>query len=79
MKTSWTKGLSPQQKEDIKSAFMAGGALRERCVFLLREKLIASHRSRSNEISYENPNWAYKQADCCGYERAIEEFISLLT
>lgn len=28
---------------------------------------------------YDNPNWAYKQADFIGYERACNELLDILT
>lgn len=78
MKLNWTKGLPPEKKEAIKAAFNAGGTLRERQVTLLREKIESARKKRILESAYENPNWSYLQADFCGYERALEEVISLL-
>lgn len=78
MKLNWTKGLLPEKKEAIKAAFNAGSTLRERQIVLLRGKISTARKNRILESAYENPNWAYLQADFCGYERALEEVISLL-
>ncbi len=78
MKVNWTKGLTPQEKEDIKASFLAGGRLRERGIQIIQEKITSARRKRILESTYENPNWSFLQADFCGYERALEEVISLL-
>lgn len=79
MKVSWTKGLNAQQKESMKNAFSSSAEVRARCIVLLKEKIEVARKSRYLDSSYENVNWAYKQADFCGYERALEEIISLLS
>lgn len=79
MKTSWTKGMNAQQKEVVKASFAASADVRLRCITLIKEKIETAHKARNSDGAYENSNWAYKQADFCGYERAMEEIISLLS
>lgn len=79
MKTSWTAGLSPQDKEEIVLAFKASARLRERLISMLEDKANVSRTAARRDENYENPAWPYQQADKLGYERAIFEVISLLS
>jgi len=78
MKVCWTKGLSPEKKEEVRSDFQASGALRERLASILQEKIDASRKASILKDSYESPNWAYLQADINGFVRALEEIQSIL-
>jgi hypothetical protein len=78
MKTTWYKGLNEKEKEEIISSFNASGRLRARMQVILQEKIEEMYAKRRSENAYENPNWAYKQADASGYERAIAEIMSLM-
>ena len=78
MKTVWTSGLSPEQKQEMTSAFNSAGLLRERLSGILDDKIDTNRNTCVSKNSYENPNWAYLQADAVGYERAMKEIISLL-
>lgn len=79
MKTSWTKGLTPEKQEEIKRDFNASALLRERLAVLAQEKIDASRKDSTLKEGYANPNWAYLQADARGYERALSEIISLIS
>lgn len=78
MKTSITKGLTGQAKEEMVSSFNASGNIRSRLILLLKEKQETARKANMQESMYENPNWGLKQADVIGYSRALEEVISLL-
>lgn len=78
MKITWTKGLSPEKKEEVKRDFQAAALLRERLTELLREKSEVTRKGTISKDAYTNSNWAYLQADAVGYQRALEEIISLL-
>lgn len=78
MKTSWTKGLDPQAAKDVKGAFVASLLLRQRLDLLLKDKIDASLTASRAKTSYDNPNWAYLQADQKGYERALHEIMDLV-
>jgi hypothetical protein len=79
MKSTWVKGLSPQEKLDCESEFRAAARLRERLKGLLEEKVdIARTKARSGN-TYDSPNWSLVQADSIGYERAIFEIISIIS
>lgn len=79
MKTLWTKGLVGQKREEMEREFAASAHLRERLATILKEKIEAKRTKKVSEDEYANPNWAYKQADLIGYERALGEVISLIT
>jgi hypothetical protein len=78
MKTAWTKGLVEAEKEEMKSLFLANASFRKRQQLLLRDKIDAIRQKNTVESSYDSPNWALKQADAVGYERALQEIISIL-
>lgn len=78
MKVCWTKGLNPAKKEEIRKSFLACADVRERLAQLLKEKQKLAHKDSINKDGYETTNWAFKQADLCGYERAIEEIINII-
>lgn len=76
MKTTWTNGLGTQEKEDIRSSFKSAVRLRERLQEICNSKTEES--LSSNKAQYDNPSWAYLQADLTGYRRALSEIFSLL-
>lgn len=78
MKTTITKGLTGQAKEEMILSFNACGNFRERLELILKEKQESARKANMQESMYENPNWALKQADLIGFTRALEEVISLL-
>lgn len=79
MKTSLIAGLNEEQVRIIKEEFSHSPALRERLIAVLNGKKSSFRSEAMSKTSYDKPNWPYLQADCNGYERAIEEVISLLS
>lgn len=78
MKNSWIKGLDEQQKSDITSSYNASTLMRRRLIEILKDKSDTSNKTARSKTTYDNPNWAYLQADAVGYERALYEIIDLL-
>lgn len=78
MKTAITKGLVGESKKEMEREFDASSLLRRRLTALLLEKTNTRRVKSLSEDEYASPNWAYKQADVVGYERALHEVISLL-
>ena len=78
MKVSWTKGVDKELQVDIRQNYKESLVLRRRLQVLLDEKIALSQKASRAKDSYENPNWAYLQADARGYERALSEIISLI-
>lgn len=79
MKSSWTLGLNEKEAEEIESIFKANARLRERAIAILQKRIDTSHTARNKKDSYEKASWPYLQADACGYERAMQEIIDLLS
>jgi hypothetical protein len=47
---------------------------------LVLDKVLEAHKADMKQPKqYEVANWAYKQADSMGYQRALDEAIKLLT
>ena len=79
MKTSWSKGLDAKGKEEMEASFSSSAFLRMRAIELVKEKIEVCRKSSISSDAYNSPNWAYKQADAVGYERAMQEIISLFS
>lgn len=78
MKSSWLAGVDEALQIDIRQNFKESLVLRRRLRVLLEDKIALSQKGSRAKDSYENPNWAYLQADARGYERALSEIISLI-
>lgn len=80
MNSLWTKGLKKgtQEYKDIEEAHKASSFLRKRLTAMLKQMLEEELKAKLSDNAYENPNWAYKQADSVGYARAIERMINAL-
>lgn len=75
MKTALLKGAD---KEGVKSSFLAGSLFRDQLKKVLDDKIKAINARNVSEENYASPNWPYKQADSCGYVRAMQEVLSLI-
>ena len=78
MKTVWTKGLAPDAEKLLKGDFISSQVVRHRLIQIAEEKMASSLKESRNKETYESVSWPYLQADCRGYERALQEIISLL-
>ncbi len=76
MKTTWTKGLEPDQHDKIKGAFKSSAEVRARLTDICEDKIATAMSTHKSQ--YDSPSWPYEQADTVGYRRALEEIISLL-
>lgn len=79
MKTSWVNGLELPQQEEMRREYDASLLLRMRMLQLCKDKIETSRTACRQKLSYDSPSWAYLQADAVGYERALEEIISLIS
>lgn len=79
MKTSWTQGLDPDIAKEIRGDYISSKLVRNRLIKLLEEKIKESHTASVLKTGYDNPNWAYKQADNVGFERALREVVNLIS
>ena len=78
MKQSWTTGLDKDLTTEIKQHFASSSILRKRLIEMLLDKEREASKGGRSKSGYDCPNWAYKQADLVGYNRALEEVISLI-
>lgn len=75
MKTTWFTHLPKDQQEGFKKQVLSSRDVLERLQKIMEDKKTEVVLS----TDYENPSWAYKQADRNGYDRALTEVINLLT
>lgn len=78
MKTSLLKGETRQRQTEIKQSFESGKLFIDKLKQVIKDKIEYSNKTSRSEFNYESPVWAYKQADYRGYERGLEEILSLL-
>lgn len=78
MKKSWTEGLDVDLAKEIRGDFTSSHLVRKRLKELLEDKIRVSHKNSLTKDGYEIANWALKQADQVGYERAINDVIDLI-
>ena len=78
MKTSWTQGLEKGEKAEMKAFFEQALYVRKRLSSIINNKISTSLGGDTLVSSYDNPNWALKQADSVGYRRALSELLSIL-
>ena len=76
MKTVWTKGQDAVRSKDIRASFTGSSLIRERMEEIVEDKIKATYSTKPED--YDNPSWAYKQADSAGYRRAMREILSIL-
>lgn len=74
MKLNWFSHLPKDQQEDFKKQIRSATDVLERLAQILQEKQTEVVLS----TDYDNPSWAYKQADRNGYDRALTEVINLI-
>ena len=79
MKQSWTSGLDKEVAAGMRQAFKEALLVRARLSAMLEKMADTSVRASHSKSEYDAPNWAYKQADSRGYERALREVIGLLS
>lgn len=79
MKTRLKAGLSKENAELLVNSRNSGKMFLERLKKVLEDKIEESYSNSIKVSNYANPSWAYLQADHRGYERALQEVISLIS
>lgn len=79
MKASLTAGLNASEAKIIKEEYLGSPSFRKRLTELLIKKQEQSYNERISKTTYDSPNWSLVQADGVGYERAINDVISLIS
>lgn len=78
MKTSLLSGMSKDEQKEFKGLFIEARLVRKRLIEVLDGKRQSVQKERLSKEDYDSNSWAFKQADLNGYERGINELISLL-
>ena len=79
MRSNWIPGrMDPDRKQEIRQSFAAAIVMRKRLLEILEKKRKASWEASVDENGYDCANWALKQADARGYERALREISKLI-
>jgi len=79
MKASWTQGLDVEKTKEVRSDFKGSYLLRKRLVSILEDKIRVSTAASRSKENYALASWPYLQADAVGYERALNDVISLIS
>lgn len=79
LKTVWYTGLDEDQKKELRADFISAQVLRKRLTKMLNDKIETKRTMMRNDDNYEKANWNYLMADSLGYERALQEIISLIS
>jgi hypothetical protein len=74
----WTSHLPPEQREEIEKRLRENKDLLEILYHIVVQKIEAVQRERRKKSAYDKPAFSEFQADCNGYERALEEVLTYL-
>jgi stalled ribosome alternative rescue factor ArfA len=74
----WTKHLKDQDKENFLQALLHDTLVLGRLKEIITEHLTDVESKRNSQGSYDNPNWAYMQADAVGCIRTYKRILELL-
>ncbi len=81
MKTSmkWFDGAkTEEERKEIRSALLAAKPAIDRLIAIIEKEKKAGVNYRLGKDKYENPSWAYLQADGVGEERAYNNILKVL-
>lgn len=74
---AWTHGLTESEAKEIKELVVSSKYVLSELERVLTKKKLESRNESTQD--YDCPNWAYKQADTCGYRRALQDVINIIT
>lgn len=74
MKTIWFMDLPKDQQDGFKRQITSAKDVLEKLEEIVKSKMKDIILSED----YDNPSWAYKQADRNGYNRALTEVLNIL-
>lgn len=79
LSSTWTKNVEEGLMDEIRSEYAASPLLRRRVKEMLDDKASSAIKEGISKEGYDTSNWAYKQADLCGYLRALEDIKNLFS
>jgi len=74
LKTIWFMDLPKDQQEGFKKQISSSKDVLEKLEKIIKDKI----KEVVLTEDYDNPSWAYKQADRNGYNRALTEVLNIL-
>lgn len=74
MKTIWFMDLPKDQQDGFKKQVNSAKDVLEKLELIIQGKM----KEVTLSEDYDNPSWAYKQADRNGYNRALTEVLNIL-
>lgn len=78
MNKKWLEGVKEKDKERHVQDLHQSKRTRNALAKLLKNKLEANQQAARAVAAYTEDNWAYRQADRIGYERALAEILKLI-
>lgn len=72
------KCQSKEEETELRQSYVAANAFRRLMKEVLEDKMEGAQKSSLTKDGYNCPNWAFKQADNVGYQRAMEEILKYL-
>lgn len=79
MKVSLIKGLTESQKRELIQEFSSSLLFRKQLIQIMKEKMQTNSSYLRSKERYNSPSWNLLQADGIGYERALNEVISIIS
>jgi len=79
VKTEWKNGIEADAVDELRGLFKSSLIIRKRLVEILEGKIETVRTDARKKVNYDKAHWPAYVADALGYERALEEVISLLT
>lgn len=80
MNIAWTKHCKTEdEKKEFQESLQRVKWVLEHTKMLINTSKEAVEASETSPKSYDNANWAYRQAHSNGYKQALRDFSKLLT
>lgn len=76
----WTKHLKdPEARKALEDSIRHSTVALGRLKAVIKEKIAVLHRAETSSEDYNNPGWAYRQADRNGRKAALKDLNDLLS
>ena len=78
LKSRWYNGLSEGEIEEFEKRLFENEDLLRQLATIVEQKVESNNKIRRDRNAYDKPAFSEFQADCNGYERALEEVLDYL-
>lgn len=79
MDVAWTRGKSEEEKKLYVESLKRTKWVLDDLNKLIDSNLRGTEVAEGKVAAYDNPNWAFRQADANGYKRALRDIKTLTT